>query len=61
MKFYIESKIGDEKFGSVFFFPPFFSLFDVWVFAFDLNHYPIDADQITDTNFLARWKLGFVF
>ena len=53
--FYIESKIGDEISG--FFFPPFFSLFDVWVFASNLNHYPIDADQITDTDFLA----GFVW
>ena len=35
--FYIESRIGDEKFASLFFFFPFFSLFDVWVFASDLT------------------------
>ena len=48
---------------SVFSFPPFFSLFDVWVFASNLNHYPIDADQITDTDFLARfvWLLDVRF
>ena len=34
--FYIESKIGDEKFA-FFFFSFFFSLFDVWVFASDLT------------------------
>ena len=37
--FYIESRIGDEKFASLFFFffSFFFSLFDVWVFASDLT------------------------
>ena len=37
--FYIESRIGDEKFAYLFFFffSFFFSLFDVWVFASDLT------------------------
>ena len=35
--FYIESRIGDEKFAFLFFFSLFLSLFDVWVFASDLT------------------------
>ena len=47
---------GHMKLASLFIFPPFFSLFvRSRVFTSDLNHYAIDADQITDV----KWVLCF--
>ena len=57
--FYIESRIDDEKFAfSVFFFFPFFSLFDVWVFAYDLTVSTHGDESLLLCFFFFVWCLG---